>query len=117
MVRAGETGGFLDVVLEQIATFRSREQDLKNKVTSAMLYPTILSVLASGVLVFLLTFFIPRFSQMFSEFGGSLPHADQGDRGREPSPGALLVRFCPRRGPGGLRDSTDLDRARKDAAF
>ena len=40
MVRAGETGGFLDLVLEQIATFRSREQDLKNKVTSAMLYPT-----------------------------------------------------------------------------
>jgi type II secretory pathway component PulF len=73
MVRAGETGGFVDLVLEQIATFRSREQDLKNKVTSAMLYPLILAVLAGGVLVFLLTFFIPRFSQMFNDFGGSLP--------------------------------------------
>jgi len=73
MVRAGETGGFVDLVLEQIATFRSREQDLKNKVTSAMLYPMILAVLAGGVLVFLLTFFIPRFSTMFSDFGGSLP--------------------------------------------
>ncbi|MCU0914742.1 MAG: type II secretion system F family protein [Planctomycetes bacterium] len=73
MVRAGETGGFLDVVLDQIATFRSREQELKNKVTSALLYPTILAVLASGIMVFLLTFFIPRFSQMFGEFGGSLP--------------------------------------------
>ncbi len=73
MVRAGETGGFLDVVLEQIATFRSREQDLKGKVTSAMIYPMILSVLAGGILVFLLTYFIPRFSQMFAEFGGSLP--------------------------------------------
>jgi type II secretory pathway component PulF len=73
MVRAGETGGFVDLVLEQIATFRSREQDLKNKVTSAMLYPTILAVLAGGVLLFLLTFFIPRFSQIFNDFGGSLP--------------------------------------------
>jgi type II secretory pathway component PulF len=73
MVRAGETGGFLDVVLEQIATFRSREQDLKNKITSALLYPTILAVLAGGIMVFLLMFFIPRFSQMFAEFGGSLP--------------------------------------------
>jgi len=73
MVRAGETGGFVDLVLEQIATFRSREQDLKNKVTSALLYPTILAVLAGGVLTFLLMFFIPRFSQMFNDFGGSLP--------------------------------------------
>jgi len=73
MVRAGETGGFLDVVLDQIATFRSREQELKNKVTSALLYPLILAVLSSGILVFLLTFFIPRFSTMFAEFGGSLP--------------------------------------------
>ncbi len=73
MVRAGETGGFVDLVLEQIATFRSREQDLKNKVTSAMLYPMILAVLAGGVLIFLLMFFIPRFSQMFNDFGGSLP--------------------------------------------
>jgi len=73
MVRAGETGGFLDVVLEQIATFRSREQDLKGKVTSALIYPIILSVLASGILAFLLIYFIPRFSLMFAEFGGSLP--------------------------------------------
>jgi type II secretory pathway component PulF len=73
MVRAGETGGFLDLVLEQIATFRSREQDLKGKVTAALIYPIVLSILAVGILTFLLTYFIPRFSQMFSEFGGSLP--------------------------------------------
>jgi type II secretory pathway component PulF len=73
MVRAGETGGFLDVVLEQIATFRAREADLKGRVKGALVYPAILAVLAAGILVFLLTFFIPRFSQMFAEFGGSLP--------------------------------------------
>jgi type II secretory pathway component PulF len=78
MVRAGETGGFLDVVLEQIATFRSREQDLKGKVTSALIYPMVLSVLAGGILVFLLTYFIPRFSVMFAEFGGSLPSLTKG---------------------------------------
>jgi type II secretory pathway component PulF len=73
MVRAGETGGFLDIVLEQIATFRAREADLKGRVKGALVYPIILAVLAAGIIVFLLTFFIPRFSQMFAEFGGSLP--------------------------------------------
>ncbi len=73
MVRAGETGGFLDVVLEQIATFRAREADLKGRVKGALVYPIMLAVLAAGIMVFLLTFFIPRFSQMFAEFGGSLP--------------------------------------------
>jgi type II secretory pathway component PulF len=73
MVRAGETGGFLDVVLEQIATFRAREADLKSRVKGALTYPIILAVLSTGILIFLLTFFIPRFSQMFAEFGGSLP--------------------------------------------
>src|SRR5207244_59625 len=61
MVQAGETGGFLDLVLAQIADFQAREKDLRSKVMAAMLYPCILLVLALGVLVFLLTFFIPKF--------------------------------------------------------
>jgi len=73
MVRAGETGGFLDVVLMQIAEFRSRERDLKSKVRNAMAYPSVLAVLAVGVLIFLMTFFIPQFSAMFSDFGAPLP--------------------------------------------
>jgi len=56
MVRAGEAGGFLHVVLQQIADFRAREQDLKGKVKAAMVYPAVLAVLACAVLVFLLTF-------------------------------------------------------------
>jgi type II secretory pathway component PulF len=78
MVRAGETGGFLDVVLAQIADFRSRERDLKSKVKGAMVYPMVLAVLAAGVLVFLLTYFIPRFSGIFSEFGAALPALTRG---------------------------------------
>jgi type II secretory pathway component PulF len=73
MVRAGEAGGFLDVVLSQIAEFRTREQDLLGKVKAAMIYPIILGILAVGVLVFLLTFFIPRFSGIFQQFGANLP--------------------------------------------
>src|ERR1700733_3088240 len=65
MVQAGETGGFLDVVLAQIADFQSREKELRSKVTSAMLYPTILLVLALGVLTFLLVYFIPNFQKLF----------------------------------------------------
>src|SRR6185503_11005729 len=73
MVQAGETGGFLDVVLAQIADFQSREKELKSKVMTAMLYPCILLVLAIGVLIFLLTFFIPRFQSIFTGFGAALP--------------------------------------------
>jgi type II secretory pathway component PulF len=77
MVQAGETGGFLDLVLAQIADFQSREKELRSKVTSAMLYPAILLMLAVGVLIFLLTFFIPRFQTIFSGFGASLPTLTQ----------------------------------------
>src|SRR5439155_14297345 len=73
MIRAGEAGGFLPIVLQQIADFRIREQDLKGKVKAAMVYPAVLACLACGVLVFLLTFFIPRFSGIFAEFGANLP--------------------------------------------
>ncbi len=73
MVQAGETGGFLELVLEQIANFRSREQDLKNRVQSALIYPAILTVLAICILIFLMVYFIPRFSSIFAEFGGTLP--------------------------------------------
>src|SRR5204862_1282509 len=73
MVQAGETGGFLDLVLAQIADFQAREKELRSKVMTAMLYPSILFCLAIGVLIFLLTFFIPRFQGIFKGFGASLP--------------------------------------------
>jgi type II secretory pathway component PulF len=73
MVEAGETGGFLDVVLAQIADFQAREKEMRSKVMTAMLYPTILLVLALGVLTFLLVFFIPKFQTIFTGFGGELP--------------------------------------------
>ncbi|PAW65627.1 MAG: hypothetical protein B9S34_10435 [Opitutia bacterium Tous-C1TDCM] len=73
MVEAGETGGFLDVVLAQIADFQAREKDLQGKVMAALMYPAILLVLAIGVLIFLLVFFIPRFQLVFQGFNAELP--------------------------------------------
>jgi len=73
MVEAGEAGGFLDVVLAQIADFQMREKELKSKVTTAMVYPCILLVLALVVLTILLVFFIPKFQKVFSSVHGALP--------------------------------------------
>ena len=73
MVRAGETGGFIDVVLSQIGDFQSRDQELKGRVKAALIYPCVLAFIACGVLIFLMTFFIPRFSKIFAEFGSALP--------------------------------------------
>lgn len=73
MVRAGETGGFLDLVLKQIAAFQSRDRDLRGRVWGALLYPAILAVLSVAVLIFLMIFFIPRFQGIFTDFGGHLP--------------------------------------------
>jgi type IV pilus assembly protein PilC len=73
MVQAGETGGFLDLVLAQIADFQVREKDLRAKVTGALLYPLILLILAVIVLTVLMTFFVPRLQTMFSDMGGTLP--------------------------------------------
>jgi type IV pilus assembly protein PilC len=73
MVEAGETGGFLDLVLAQIAEFQAREKELKSKVMTALMYPAILLILALGVLIFLLVFFIPRFQLVFQGFNATLP--------------------------------------------
>ena len=73
MVESGEAGGFLDVVLAQIADFQAREKELRAKVVAALMYPTVLLLLAIGVLIFLLVFFIPRFQTLFEGFDAALP--------------------------------------------
>jgi type II secretory pathway component PulF len=77
MVEAGEAGGFLDVVLAQIADFQAREKELRAKVVSAMMYPAVLLLLAIGVLIFLMVFFIPRFQTLFEGFDAALPALTQ----------------------------------------
>ncbi len=73
MVEAGEAGGFLDVVLAQIAEFQSRQKELKSKVLTAMIYPCILFCLASAILTCLLVFFVPRLQKVFETIHGTLP--------------------------------------------
>ncbi len=73
MVRAGETGGVLDIVLEKLNEFLETAKELRSSIVSAMIYPSILAIVGVASLVFLLTFVIPQFSIIFKDMGGSLP--------------------------------------------
>ncbi len=75
MVRAGEAGGVLDVVLERLAEFMEKAEKIKNKVKSAMVYPIVVLVAAMGILIFLLTNVIPKFEEIFNDLleGKALP--------------------------------------------
>jgi general secretion pathway protein F len=77
MIRAGETGGVLDVVLDKLNEFLESAKELKDSVVSAMVYPLILTVTGGISIIILLTFVIPRFSAIFKEIGGSLPLSTQ----------------------------------------
>ena len=73
MVRAGEVGGMLEVVLNRLATFMERRQALKRRVRGAMVYPVFVLLAASGIVMFLLAFVVPQFADMLIEFGAELP--------------------------------------------
>ncbi|MEW6002438.1 MAG: type II secretion system F family protein, partial [Nitrospirota bacterium] len=73
MIRAGEAGGVLDVVLEKLNEFLESAKELKEHVFSALIYPAIL-VLTGGIsVIVLLTYVLPKFSMIFAELGSSLP--------------------------------------------
>jgi len=73
MVKAGELGGVLEVVLNRLAEFQEKAQKIKNKVLAAMVYPIIVLVLALCILSFLLVFIVPRFELIFHEMLGDKP--------------------------------------------
>jgi len=73
MVKAGEIGGILDDVLLRVAFQLEKDQDLKRKVKSAMVYPVTVLVLAILAASFMLIFIVPIFAQMFEDLGGVLP--------------------------------------------
>ncbi|MGI6458796.1 MAG: type II secretion system inner membrane protein GspF [Candidatus Hydrogenedentales bacterium] len=77
MVRAGEVGGMLEVVLQRLATFMERRQALKRRVKSAMVYPVAVLVVAVGIVWFLLSYVVPEFAVIFEDFGASLPWMTQ----------------------------------------
>ena len=73
MCRAGEVGGFLDDVLEQVASNLEAEVKLRAKIKSAMTYPTVVFVIAIVAVVGMLLFIVPVFTKMFAQLGGELP--------------------------------------------
>jgi general secretion pathway protein F len=73
MVRAGESGGALAVALERLADFRQRRRETSQAIVSALLYPSILLVLALVAVAVLLAFVVPQFTQMFADVGRELP--------------------------------------------
>jgi len=73
MIRAGEAGGVLDVVLDKLNEFLESSKALKDHVLSVMIYPAILMVTGGISIIILLTFVLPKFSAIFAELGGSLP--------------------------------------------
>ena len=73
MTEVGENAGNLDVVLEQLADFQERSQQLKDRVIGALLYPAIVFVTASGISVFLMTVVVPMLLTNLVEAGKTLP--------------------------------------------
>jgi type IV pilus assembly protein PilC len=73
MVKAGELGGVLEVVLNRLAEFQEKAQKVKGKVQSAMMYPAIVLVIAFVIMGFLLVFIVPKFEQIFDDMLGGKP--------------------------------------------
>ncbi len=73
MIRAGEAGGVLDIVLDKLNEFLEATKEMKDHVVSAMIYPAILIVTGGLSVIILLTFVLPKFSVIFAELGSSLP--------------------------------------------
>ena len=79
MVKAGEAGGVLEVVLGRLAEFAEKSEKIKNKVKGAMIYPIVVLVAAIGITAFLLVAVIPKFQQVFNDMlgGAALPPITQ----------------------------------------
>lgn len=77
MVKAGELGGVLEVVLTRLAEYQEKAQKLRSKIVSAMVYPSIIMFIAVAILIFLMLVIVPKFKEMFSTNGQELPAISQ----------------------------------------
>ena len=73
MVKAGELGGVLEVVLKRLAEFSEKAQKIKGKVKAALFYPIAVLIVASGIMILLMTFVVPKFKDVFGGMGITLP--------------------------------------------
>ena len=77
MIKAGEAGGALEVILQRLADFMERAESLKKKVKGAMIYPVVVVMVAVSILIFIMLQIVPVFAKMFEEFGLDLPPTTQ----------------------------------------
>ena len=77
MVRAGESGGVLDVILERLAVFRERLAEIRSKIVGAMVYPMVIILVAVVVVSAVIVFVIPKFQEIFDSFDVELPGPTQ----------------------------------------
>src|SRR5947209_13387436 len=73
MVKAGEVGGVLELVLNRLAEFQEKATKIKNKVVAAMVYPIIVMTMALAIMGFLLVFIVPKFEAIFHDMLGDRP--------------------------------------------
>ena len=77
LIAAGEIGGILDTILQRLATFIEKAEELKSRIKGAMTYPIVVMAIAIIVIAVILIFVIPVFQDMFSSLGGTLPMPTQ----------------------------------------
>jgi type IV pilus assembly protein PilC len=73
MINAGEAGGVLDIILNRLADFMEKAAKLKKKVIGAMIYPGVVISIAVGIVSMIMIFVIPKFEEIFKDFGTKLP--------------------------------------------
>ncbi len=77
MVKAGEAGGALEVILKRLAEFKEKAQSLKRRITGAMVYPAVVITVAMSILTFIMVCIIPKFEKIFKDFSMKLPALTQ----------------------------------------
>ena len=77
MVRAGETGGVLDRILNRLATFREKAAEIRSKILGALIYPMVVAVVAVSVVSAVIVWVIPKFKDIFESFDAELPTITQ----------------------------------------
>ncbi len=73
MVKAGESGGFLETILSRLAQYLQSTKEIRDYLTSVMIYPLILTIVSGISIIILITFVIPRFGKVFSDMGQAIP--------------------------------------------
>jgi type II secretion system protein F len=73
MVKAGESGGFLETILSRLAQYLQSTKEIRDTLVSVMIYPLILTIVSGISIIILMTFVIPRFGRIFSDMGQAIP--------------------------------------------